>query len=326
MGQTQAFSGFSRNIWLGSSPGSAGPHKDITALCISHSCCVLRVIVLLEGEHSGPAWGSECFWTGFSLRLYVGALELFLYSDGSLPLKNRPTARGCYQHTSLLGCTLHVMSRACFPSNRMLGLRFIRPDNIFSQCEGPLGAFLLILNVFSRVFTEERIESCHTNIKPRSVECCSGVCPIQSWTTTRVTIRFLVTRSNKSPSPSIAQFGQEASSKKNPGCCKLLPLGRGVKLSSWRAAALQSLAPTLLQHTNHVVFSIGIRSRNSRCLFCVAYECSNQSTEKTQGPLSCMKFVKKLTEKHRKKWLVNLRLRREERSDNAHVCKWLRYI
>ncbi len=29
---------------------------------------------------------------------------------------------------------------------------------------------------------------------------------------------------NQSPSPSIAQFGQEASSKKNPGCFKLLLL------------------------------------------------------------------------------------------------------
>ncbi len=32
------------------------------------------------------------------------------------------------------------------------------------------------------------------------------------------------TDSNQSPSPSIAQFGQEASSKNNPGCFKLLPL------------------------------------------------------------------------------------------------------
>ncbi len=30
--------------------------------------------------------------------------------------------------------------------------------------------------------------------------------------------------SNQSPSPSIAQFGQEASSKKNPGCFKIIPL------------------------------------------------------------------------------------------------------
>ncbi len=28
----------------------------------------------------------------------------------SLPLKNSPTTRGCYQHTLLLGCTLQVMS------------------------------------------------------------------------------------------------------------------------------------------------------------------------------------------------------------------------
>ncbi len=29
---------------------------------------------------------------------------------------------------------------------------------------------------------------------------------------------------NQSTSPSVPQFGQEASSKKNPGCFKLLPL------------------------------------------------------------------------------------------------------
>ncbi len=55
--------------------------------------------------------------------------------------------------------------------------------------------------MFSFVFTEERIEFGHTAIKPRSVECCSGVCPsvdlshlhIWSWSSTRVTIRFFVT-------------------------------------------------------------------------------------------------------------------------------------
>ncbi len=75
----------------------------------------------------------------------------------------------------------------------------------FSQSEGPLGAYLQILSVFSCVYTEERIESCHTTIKPRSMECCSGVCPsvdfshlyIRSWSSTRVTIRFLVTTLTK---------------------------------------------------------------------------------------------------------------------------------
>ncbi len=71
----------------------------------------------------------------------------------------------------------------------------------------------------------------HTVIKPRSMECCSDVCPsvdvsylhIWSWSSTRVNIGFLVTTLT-SPSPSVAQFGQEASSKKNPDCFKRLPL------------------------------------------------------------------------------------------------------
>ncbi len=59
--------------------------------------------------------------------------------------------------------------------------------------------------MFSFVFTEERIEFGHTTIKPRSVECCSDVCPsvdfsylhIWSWRSTRVTIRFFVTTLTK---------------------------------------------------------------------------------------------------------------------------------
>ncbi len=65
--------------------------------------------------------------------------------------------------------------------------------------------FWQILSVFSCVFTEERIESCHTVIKPRSVKCWSGVCPsvdvshlhIWSWSSNTVTIRFLVTKLTK---------------------------------------------------------------------------------------------------------------------------------
>ncbi len=84
--------------------------------------------------------------------------------------------------------------------------------------------------MFSCVFTEKRTESGHTTIKPRSVDCCSDVCPsvdfsylhIWSWSSTRVAIRFLVTTLTFHPSPSIGQFGQEASSRKSPGCFKLL--------------------------------------------------------------------------------------------------------
>ncbi len=38
-------------------------------------------------------------------------------------------------------------------------MRFIRPESLVSQFESPLGDFLQVLRVFSRVFTEERIES-----------------------------------------------------------------------------------------------------------------------------------------------------------------------
>ncbi len=59
--------------------------------------------------------------------------------------------------------------------------------------------------MFSCVYTEERIVSCHTAIKHRSMECCSDVCPSvdfsylhkRSWSSTRVTIRFLVTTPTK---------------------------------------------------------------------------------------------------------------------------------
>ncbi len=81
--------------------------------------------------------------------------------------------------------------------------------------------------MFSCIYTEERIEFCHTGIKSRSMECCSDVCPsvefsyhhIWSWSSTRVTIRLFVTTLTQAL---IRQL--EASSKKNPGCFKLLPL------------------------------------------------------------------------------------------------------
>ncbi len=61
------------------------------------------------------------------------------------------------------------------PQNMMLGIEVHQTrEYCFSQSEGPLGAFFANSKC---VFTEERIESGHTGIKPRSVECCSDVCP-----------------------------------------------------------------------------------------------------------------------------------------------------
>ncbi len=66
-----------------------------------------------------------------------------------------------------------------------------------------------------------------------------------------------------------------------------------------------------------IFFSIGISSRNSRCLcFALFMNAQIGQTENTQGAfivyenvLFIRGKVKKLTEKHRKKWLVNLSLR-----------------
>ncbi len=146
-------------------------------------------------------------WTGFSLRLsqYFGTLSFSstLTIPQSLPLKNNLTSWGCYQDTLLLGWYSAGDEQSWFPSNMVFGIEVHQTrESRFSQSEGPLGTFfLLIPSVFSCVFTEERIASGHTGIKPRLVECCCDVCPsvdfsylhIWSWSSTRVTIRFLVT-------------------------------------------------------------------------------------------------------------------------------------
>ncbi len=76
-------------------------------------------------------------------------------------------------------------------------------------------------------------------------------------------------------------------------------------------------------------FSIGISSRNSKCLcFALFMDANGENTRSLYCVRKCVVHkggkVKKLTEKRRKKWLVNLRLRSGgAESDNARVCKWL---
>ncbi len=90
--------GFKLRLWLGHS-------KTFTELCISYSCCVLIRSLSCWKVYLLPVWGSKCS-TGFSWRLsqYFGALSFLIgWVPQSLPLKNSPTAWGCYQHTLLLG-------------------------------------------------------------------------------------------------------------------------------------------------------------------------------------------------------------------------------
>ncbi len=161
---------FKPRLWLGHS-------RTFTELSISHSCCVFRSIVLLEGEPSAQSevlnaldWdfikAISIFWVHWAFLL------LWRFTQ-SLLLKNSPTAWGCYQYTLLLGW---------YSAGDEQFLVSFKHDvwnwgSSDSESEGPLGAFLQIPGVFSCVFTEERIASGHTSIKPRLVECCSDVCP-----------------------------------------------------------------------------------------------------------------------------------------------------
>ncbi len=154
--------GFKLRLWLGLS-------RTFTELSISHSCSVLRVIVLLEGKPSAHLrfW---MLWIGVSFWVFISifwCIEIFFYSDEPLSSCRWKTASQHEAATSTLyfwDGTLQVMSRARFFQTWCLELRFIRPKNLVSQ-------------MFSFVFTEDRIESGHTGIKHRSVECCSDVCP-----------------------------------------------------------------------------------------------------------------------------------------------------
>ncbi len=82
------------------------------------------------------------------------------------------------------------------------------------------------------VFTEERIEFVHTAIKPRSVECCSDGYPsvgfahlhIWSWSSTRVTIRFLVASLDNALLFQLLSLAGRTAKLGRAGCAKLLPL------------------------------------------------------------------------------------------------------
>ncbi len=112
--------------------------------------------------------------------VFIKAISIF----GALSFPSTLTSPSAPQHEAATSTlyfwdgTLHVMSSAWFPSNMMFGIEVHQTrESCFSQSEGPLGASLQIPSVFSCVLIKERIEFGHTAIKPRSVECCSDVCP-----------------------------------------------------------------------------------------------------------------------------------------------------
>ncbi len=122
--------GFKSRLWLG---------QTFTALCISQSCCMLRVTVLLEGKPS-----AQSVVLNVSIFLVHWAFLLFWWVPQSLLLKNSPIAWGCYQHTLLLGWYSAGDEQSWFPSNMMLRIEVYQTrESCFLESEGPLGAFFV---------------------------------------------------------------------------------------------------------------------------------------------------------------------------------------
>ncbi len=190
-------SGFSRNIWLGLSSGCGWTTQGHPQSCLYASLAACFGSLSCWKVNLLPSLRLWMLWTGFSLKLSKNVVHwafLLLWRvPQSLPLKNSPTAWGCYPAHFTFGMILcRWWAEPGLLQTWCLELRFIRQDNIISHS-------LRVLLLFSCIYTEERIESCHTAIKHWSVECCSNACPsvdfsylhTRSWSSTRLTIRFL---------------------------------------------------------------------------------------------------------------------------------------
>ncbi len=144
----------------------------------------LGSIVLLEGKPSAQSEVLNAmdwvFIKALYLSLYFGALSFSsnLMSPSVPAAEKQPYSMSLLPAHVTFGMVSADDEQSWFPSNMMFGIEVNQTrESCFSESEGPLGAFLQIASVFSCVFTEERTEFGHAAIKPRSMECCSDVCP-----------------------------------------------------------------------------------------------------------------------------------------------------
>ncbi len=129
--------GFKPRLWL----GPLGHSRTFTELPLGHSCCVFRLIVLLEGKHSAQSGVLNALdWVFMKAISIFWCIELFVYSDELLRPCRWKTApqedriKVCFYSTLYVwDGTLQVMSRAGFLQTRCLELRFIRPENLVSH-------------------------------------------------------------------------------------------------------------------------------------------------------------------------------------------------
>ncbi len=169
--------GFSPRLWLGHS-------RTFTELSINHSCCVFRVIVLLEGE---PSAHSEVLnaldWVFIKTISIFWCIELFFYSE-FLMSPSVPAPEKLLHSTRPLPAHFNFGMVLCRWWAELVSFKHdawnwgsSNQIILFFRVWGSFRCFFANSKCVSSIFTAERIEFGHTAIKPRSVELCSDVCP-----------------------------------------------------------------------------------------------------------------------------------------------------
>ncbi len=206
---------------------------------LSHSCIVLAVCVgwlSCWKVNFQPSLRFWALWTRFSLRI---SLYLAVFSfPSSLITFPVPAAENTNQCCCAAATMLHrwdgimqVISGAWFPSEMNKELRFIRPENLFFHSQLFWCIFVNSNQGFMYLYWGEAWvwSLCHQAQIGGVSQWCLSFCkflpaPYKIMELNQSDHQCLDHLSNQDPSPSIAQFGQEARSRKSPDCFKLHPL------------------------------------------------------------------------------------------------------
>ncbi len=205
-------------------PALAGPLEDIHRVvpkpllhCLG---CVCRVIVMLEGELSAQSEFlsalNQVFIKDISVLICI---QLSVFSDHfPLPLKNTPTA--CVLHS--WDGIMQVISGTWFPSDMNKELRFIIPENLL---------FFIVWELFGCIFVNSNqgfmylywgeawvwslcYQALIGGVSQWYLSFCKFLLsPYKIIELNQSDHQCLDHLSNQDPSPSIAQFGQEARSR-----------------------------------------------------------------------------------------------------------------
>ncbi len=154
---------------------------------------MFRSIVLLEGKPSAQSKVLNALdWVFIKAISIFWCIKLFFYSDESFSpcrWKTAPRHETCPAHF-----TFGMVLGMCLVFFKHDAWKWVSSDQI-----------ILFLSVFFQMCFHVSTLKRGLSLKPRLLECCSDVCHsedfshlhIRSWSSTRVTIRFLVTTLTK---------------------------------------------------------------------------------------------------------------------------------